>query len=83
MRLGTTPALEPERRLRLVVDNGQVNRRPKDFRLYVTRGEICNILRPRRRWNPWKLVGNLAMIVFASLSMSVLVWAGVVWLTGW
>jgi hypothetical protein len=71
---GVAPA---DRHLRLVVDN----RRPKDFRMYISPEEIRR--GPRKRFNWRRLAGNVAMIVVASLSMSVLVWAGVVWLTGW
>lgn len=80
MRLGAdpTPAYRPH--LRLVVDNGH---KPKDRRIYVTGEEIRRTTQPRRRWNPWKLLGNVAMMVAVALSMSVLVWAGVAWLTGW
>jgi hypothetical protein len=65
-------AAQPQRIHLRLVDNS-----------HITDADIRRAMRPRRRWNPWKLLGNMAMMVFASLSMSVLVWAGVVWLTGW
>jgi len=73
---GTSP-----RHLRLVANNGSLGG-PRGFRLHLTGEDIRKIMRPRRRFNASRLIGNLALTLATVGCVLVLAWVAVTWISG-